>query len=95
MAYTLRRSVKAMSVTSLTTFAAMMANYFSPMMTIKAFGVFAGIDVPINFLLTIVLFPSATILTEKWAKECGCCCYKQCCEVKESDWKVKQEEDYN
>ena len=64
MAYTIRRSVKAMSVTSLTTFAAMMANYFSPMMTIKSFGVFAGIDVPINFLMTVALFPSATILVE-------------------------------
>jgi predicted RND superfamily exporter protein len=53
MAYSFRRGVRAMTVTSVTTAAAFYANLFSPIMPIRAFGVFAGTLVPMNFILVI------------------------------------------
>lgn len=59
MAYTFRRASRAMLVTSSTTAAAFLANVFSPVMPVKAFGVFAGVLVPMNFFLTVMIMPSA------------------------------------
>ena len=53
-----------MLVTSSTTSVAFLANAFSPLMPIKAFGIFAGIIIPLNFLLVIFIFPSAVIMQE-------------------------------
>lgn len=64
MAYSFRRAVRAMAVTSSTTSVAFMANYFSPLMPIKAFGIFAGIIIPVNYLLVVMVFPPATIFFE-------------------------------
>ena len=64
MAYAWRRSVRAMAVTSSTTSVAFIANIFSPMMPIKAFGIFAGVIIPVNYLLVIVVLPPATIFFE-------------------------------
>ena len=64
MSYTFRRSRRAMAVTSSTTSAAFFANLYSPLMSIKSFGVFAGIIVPVNYLLVIVFFPSIIIIHE-------------------------------
>ena len=64
MAYAFRRGVRAMTVTSTTTAAAFYANLFSPIMPIRAFGVFAGTLIPINFFLVVFMMPSAVIFYE-------------------------------
>jgi predicted RND superfamily exporter protein len=63
-----------MTVTSATTAAAFYANLFSPIMPIRAFGVFAGTLIPINFLLIILMMPSAVIWYESKIKYKACCC---------------------
>lgn len=57
-----------MAVTSSTTSVAFLANMFSPIMPIKAFGVFAGIIVPMNFFLVVMVFPAAVIFYEKYVE---------------------------
>ena len=62
MAYTWKRAFKATFITSSTTSVGFFANAFSPLMPIKAFGIFVGIIVPMNFLLVVSIFPAAVIL---------------------------------
>mgnify|MGYP003326527292 CR=1 FL=1 len=64
MCYTFRRSSRAMAVTSTTTMAAFCANYFSPIMPIKSFGIFAGIIVPVNYILVVIFYPSFIFIHE-------------------------------
>lgn len=64
MAYTFRRSVRAMSVTSSTTAAAFFANAFSPIMTIQAFGIYSGVLIPMNFILVVTVLPPGVIWWE-------------------------------
>lgn len=78
MAYSWRRAVRAMAVTSSTTSVAFMANYFSPLMPIKAFGVFAGIIIPVNYALVVFVFPPATIFYENQIENTGWCCINRC-----------------
>jgi predicted RND superfamily exporter protein len=81
MAYSFRRAARAMAVTSSTTSVAFMANIASPMLPIRAFGVFAGVIVPINYLLVCMLFPPATIIYDKYIHGCfhNLCCLIFCC----------------
>jgi predicted RND superfamily exporter protein len=79
MAYAFRRGVRAMTVTSATTAAAFYANLFSPLMPIRAFGVFAGTLIPINFFLIVLMMPSAVTWYENTIKYKKCCC---CCDKK-------------
>lgn len=65
MAYAWRRSVRAMAVTSSTTSVAFLANVFSPMMPIKSFGIFAGVIIPVNYVLVVTFMPPATIFFER------------------------------
>ena len=51
-----------MAVTSSTTSVAFFANITSPMLPIRAFGVFAGVIVPVNYLLVVMVLPPATII---------------------------------
>jgi hypothetical protein len=74
MAYSFRRGVRAMTVTSATTAAAFYANLFSPIMPIRAFGVFAGTLIPINFFLVVLMMPSAVTYYEDKIKYKACCC---------------------
>ena len=65
MAYAFRRAARAMAVTSSTTSVAFMANIFSPIMPIRGFGIYAGIIVPVNYLLVVMVLPPATIWYER------------------------------
>ena len=72
MAYTFRRSRNAIFMTSSTTSVAFFGNAFSKMMPIRAFGIFAGTIVPVNFVLVILFMPPALIYYENnWAYRCG------------------------
>ena len=73
MAYAWRRAVRAIAVTSSTTSVAFLANIFSPLMPIKAFGIFAGMIIPMNYILMIFIFPSAVIFYEDRIANIGCC----------------------
>jgi predicted RND superfamily exporter protein len=64
MAYAWRRSVRAMAVTSSTTSVAFISNMFSPLMPIKAFGLFAGVIIPVNYILVVIFMPPAIIFFE-------------------------------
>lgn len=57
-----------MFVTSSTTCVAFLANYFSPIMPIKAFGIFAAIIIPVNYILVIWIFPALIILEENYIR---------------------------
>ena len=64
MSYTFKRASKAMFVTSSTTCVAFLANYFSPIMPIKAFGIFAAIIIPVNYLMVCWIFPALIIFED-------------------------------
>ena len=72
MAYAWRRAVRAIAVTSSTTSVAFMANVFSPLMPIKSFGVFAGLIIPVNYIMMIFIFPPAVIFYENKLKNASC-----------------------
>ena len=65
MSYAWKRAARAMAVTSSTTSVAFLANAFSPIMPIKAFGIYAAIIIPANFLLVVFIFPPCVIFFEK------------------------------
>lgn len=65
LAYSFRRAAKAMAVTSSTTAVAFFANGLSKIPVIASFGWFAGVIVPVNYLLIIMIFPPAIIWYEK------------------------------
>ena len=78
MAYSFRRGVRAMTVTSSTTAVAFFSNAFSPIMPIRSFGIFTGVLIPINFFLVVMIMPPAVIYYEfniknKFTKCFGCC----------------------
>ena len=87
MAYAFRRAVRAMAVTSSTTSVAFMANIASPMLPIRAFGVFAGVMVVANYILTVLLFPPAIIIYDHYIHGCfhNLCCIIFCCRKRKID----------
>ncbi|RUS73814.1 hypothetical protein EGW08_018431, partial [Elysia chlorotica] len=60
-----RRASKSMMNTSLTTFAAFISNYLSPLMGVNTFGIFSATLVMVNFLSTIIFFPACVIMYHK------------------------------
>lgn len=58
MAYTWVRAAKAIAITSSTTAVAFLANYFSNLMPIRSFGLYASILVPVNYLFVCLFFPA-------------------------------------
>jgi predicted RND superfamily exporter protein len=100
MAYAFRRGVRAMTVTSSTTAVAFFANAFSPIMPIRAFGIFTGVLIPINFFLVVMIMPPAVIYYEsvvkkKYTRMCGCCPGKGkccCCPAKQDAESTEVEE---
>lgn len=58
IAYAFKRSFRAITVTSSTTAVAFLANATSDIRPIRAFGIFAAIIVPVNFIIVILMMPS-------------------------------------
>ena len=69
MSYTIRRATNAMAITSATTFIAFLATYFSPIMPISSFGVWASTVVLINYLLVITYFPAIVSYHHRYVKK--------------------------
>lgn len=76
MAYAFRSSARAMAITSSTTSVAFFANIFSPLLPIKSFGIFAGVIIPINFVLVIMFMPAASIIYEEYIEDSDFLCFK-------------------
>ena len=54
MAYTFRRAYKALLATNSTTALAFLSNGFSSLMPVSAFGYFAFVIIPVNYVLIIL-----------------------------------------
>jgi len=65
MAYTFRRASKSLLATSGTTAAAFLSNGFSSLMPISAFGYFAFVIIPVNYILIVLYYPAYLIVYEK------------------------------
>ena len=77
MSYAFRRASTAMGITSATTFIAFLATYFSPMLPIASFGVWAATVVLVNYLLVIVYYPAVVSVHHQFVKKherCPACC---------------------
>jgi hypothetical protein len=84
MAYTYRRAVKAMSVTTSTTAMAFLATATSVLIPISAFGIFAFTILVVNYSLTVTVYPcflgihgrffEGKCLTVNNIKKYLCCC---------------------
>lgn len=59
LAFTLDRAFRQMFVTSCTTSAAFLANFFSSLLPICTFGIYAALIVQVNFMLAVTYFPLA------------------------------------
>lgn len=77
MAYTFRRASRAMLFTSSTTSVAFIINTFSPIMPLKAFGIFAAVIVVVNFIEATFIFPTALLFYEEYIERCRCSCRKR------------------
>ena len=64
MAYTFRRAAKSLLATSSTTAAAFLSNGFSTLMPISAFGYFAFVIIPVNYVLIVLYYPAYLVIYE-------------------------------
>lgn len=69
MAYMFRRASKSLLATSSTTAFAFMSNGFSSLMPVSAFGWFAFIVIPVNYILIMMYYPAYLIVYDKYVKE--------------------------
>ena len=78
---TLRHGALSVLVTSLTTSAALFANYYSDITAIQTFGVFSGLCILANFCFMITWVPPVLVLMERFdANFCTSCkweCYRK------------------
>ena len=68
MAYTFRRSATSLLATSSTTAFAFMSNGFSSLMPVSAFGWFAFVIIPVNYVLIVCYFPAYLVIYETKVK---------------------------
>lgn len=69
MAYMFRRASKSLLATSGTTAFAFMSNGFSSLMPVSAFGWFAFIVIPVNYVLIVMYYPAYLIIYDKYVKD--------------------------
>ena len=81
MSYAFRRAASAIAVTSSTTSVAFAANGFSPIIPIRAFGIYAAIIVVVNYGMVVMIMPSLMIVYERnFAGRFGyCAVLADCC----------------
>ena len=73
MAFVLKKTATAITVTSLTTTGAFLSNMISEIMPIKSFGLYAAIIIPINFILTVLLFPPILVVYDEYLSQIHYC----------------------
>jgi len=77
MTWVYRRTGKAMAITSATTCAAFLCTLITPIVDIRAFGVFAAFVILMDYVLVMTLFCTAVVIYhdryERRNVFCGCC----------------------
>jgi predicted RND superfamily exporter protein len=66
IAFTFKRAGKALAVTACTAAAAFFSNCFNSIMPIRAFGIYAGIIVLVNYVIILILMPPMIVFHEKY-----------------------------
>ena len=66
--FTYHRAAPAMLVTQLTTFFAFIANYFSPLMPVAAFGIWAASVIASNYFFVVTLYPACVVIWHRYVK---------------------------
>eukprot|EP00462_Mataza_sp_D1_P024935 CAMPEP_0175132088 /NCGR_PEP_ID=MMETSP0087-20121206/6891_1 /TAXON_ID=136419 /ORGANISM="Unknown Unknown, Strain D1" /LENGTH=1082 /DNA_ID=CAMNT_0016414425 /DNA_START=38 /DNA_END=3287 /DNA_ORIENTATION=+ len=97
-AWSYRRAVSAMTVTSATTFFAFLSSALTPIPIMLSFGVFAALLVLFDFILVITWFPACVVFHHRYILPrvkgfCGCC--SCCCRPKlhsDDDEKTQQQQ---
>ena len=90
MSYAFKRAAKAIAVTSSTTSVAFAANAGSPLIPIKAFGIYASIIVVINYGMVVLVMPSVQMIYEKKIKKHEKCPRAGCCRSKNKHEQQKE-----
>ena len=78
-AYTLRRALLAMFVTSFTTAAAFYSSLSSAIIAVRCFSIYAGTSILVNYLLMATWFPAVVVLYDKYLDMCTRRCCYACC----------------
>ena len=81
-AYTLKRALLAMFVTSFTTAAAFYSSLSSSIINVRCFSVYAGTSILVNYLLMTTWYPAIVILHEKYLIPCVHRCFPICCSAR-------------
>ena len=89
MAYSWKRAAGALLVTTSTTCVAFLANVGSKIMPIQAFGIYAAIVIPVNYLLIVFLLPPMLQFYDKYLKDRLCCI--KCKKSRREKYKAGQE----
>ena len=66
MSFTIKRAYRQMLMTSSTTSVAFISNYFSQLLPVATFGIYAAIIVMINLVFAITLLPAAEMQLYYW-----------------------------
>ncbi len=90
--YSIKHATVAMLVTSMTTASAFYANATSKIIAVRCFAVYAGTCILLNYLLMVVWFPVAVIISEKYFSPCMARCMPKCCPDKASVVQPSEEE---
>jgi len=77
LALAVKRAARATATTSSTTSAAFLANFFSPMMPFKSFGIYAAIIIAANYFFILLIFPPVAVWYDDNLKDKWCLCSKQ------------------
>ena len=81
-AYTLKRALLAMFVTSFTTAAAFYSSLSSTIIAVRCFSVYAGTSILVNYLLMVTWFPAIVVLHDKYLVPCLHICCPGCCSAR-------------
>lgn len=65
-----------MEITCAITSSAFFASAFSPILPIKALGLYGGIFILVSYLVIIVMFPPMIVIHEKYLSKRACCSKK-------------------
>jgi len=77
--YTMNRASKAIFVTSLTTMVAFFMTSISDLINIRAFGLYAGMNIFFLFWLTVLMMPPTIVIWENNFSHLPCCvCHSVC-----------------
>ena len=76
MSYTCKRAVPLLAITTFIIYVAFLSSLSSSLMPLRAFGIYTGTLIMINFILIAMVMPAALAFhEERWYKYRFCLCY--------------------